>query len=160
MAKNDQHFEEEEGRPRDLKAKRRGKGSLQPPLTPMIDVTFQLLLYFLLTTTFRKDEGQIPGTLPNITGKQSAVKPTRIEIVLRPTGEVYEGCQYEVDNRPPVDNPKALRDLLNDLKQVKGVEAAIVIRSYSTVRWKFIVEAFNAAVYNKFKKIGFGSAGG
>lgn len=159
MATDNQHGEAEGHHKEANKGKTQGSDQLQPPLTPMIDVTFQLLLYFLLTTEFRKDEGQIPGTLPNITGKKSAVKPTRITIVIRPTGDVYEGCQYEVDNRPPVDNPQALRSTLQEFKGIKGKDAAVVIKSYGTVRWKFIVEAFNAAVYNRFNKIGFGSAG-
>ena len=35
-------------------------------MTPMIDVTFQLLLFFLLTCEFRESEGMIPGTLPKL----------------------------------------------------------------------------------------------
>ncbi len=146
--------------PRREKKQQESSETLQPPLTPMIDVTFQLLLYFLLTTEFRKDEGQIPGTLPSLSGAKAAVKPTKIEIVLRPRGVYYEKCQYEVDGRPPVDHAEQLRNTLGDFKTIKGENAAVVIRSVGTVRWMYIVEAFNAAVYNRFKKIGFGSTGG
>jgi len=38
----------------------------QTPMTPMIDVTFQLLLFFIMTFEFRQSEGMIPGTLPVI----------------------------------------------------------------------------------------------
>ena len=36
------------------KKRARPKAKMQPPLTPMIDVTFQLLLFFLLSFTFRQ----------------------------------------------------------------------------------------------------------
>jgi biopolymer transport protein ExbD len=126
----------------------------------MIDVTFQLLLYFLLTTDFRKDEGQIPGTLPAFGSPPDRIRPNKIEIVVRPAGEFYESCLYQVGNMPMVDNPQALREVLAQQKELRrGENTAVVIRSNSTVRWKYIVEAFNAAVYNKFTKIGFGHEG-
>jgi len=47
------------------KRREKPKVKMQPPMTPMIDVTFQLLLFFLLTCEFRETEGNIPGTLPS-----------------------------------------------------------------------------------------------
>jgi len=45
--------------------KRRGRAKvrIQPPMTPMIDVTFQLLLFFLMTAAFR-NEGNIASSIP------------------------------------------------------------------------------------------------
>ena len=37
--------------------KRRAHMSVQVPLTPLIDIVFMLLIYFLLTTNFMVDEG-------------------------------------------------------------------------------------------------------
>ena len=58
---------------------------MQPPLTPMIDVTFLLLLFFLLATTFRQAEGQIAGALPQrmdaVTIDRNIVKPIRMSIL-------------------------------------------------------------------------------
>ena len=69
--------------------KKDSANSIQPPLTPMIDVTFQLLLYFLLTTEFREDEGQIPGSIcgPGISSQPILRSPT-VSITLRSTGVV------------------------------------------------------------------------
>jgi len=68
-----------------------------PPLTPMIDVTFQLLLFFLLACQFRPQEGSLPGTLP---GGGDGPQPMPIKIALRPTG--FDGggraiVSYSVD---------------------------------------------------------------
>ncbi len=61
------------------------KARVSAPMTAMIDVTFLLLIYFLLTTTFRQDEGQLPGTLP---GKVTHVvpPPETIPVQLRAVG--------------------------------------------------------------------------
>jgi len=86
------------------KKRKREDVKLQPPLTPMIDVTFQLLLYFLLTYSVRKDEGQIPGTLPSTTG-QSAQKPLQhktIKIKMAATGVFRDQVQYTIDRKSVV----------------------------------------------------------
>ena len=36
----------------------------QPPMTPLIDVIFQLLIYFMLTMHFRNVEGMLLSQLP------------------------------------------------------------------------------------------------
>ena len=77
----------------------RGKPKMQPPLTPMIDVTFQLLLFFLLTFQFREREGQIPGSLPN-TGQGGQADQVEllvpIRISLRPVNQTATRVIYEV----------------------------------------------------------------
>ena len=83
---------------------------------------------------------------------------TKIEIVIRPTGEIYENCQYEIDGFPVMDDPEKLRETLAELVKTRGADTPVVIRSMGMVRWKYIVEAFNAAVSCKFEKIGFDDA--
>lgn len=131
---------------------------LQPPLTPMIDVTFQLLLYFLLTSTFREDEGQIPGSLPSQGGAAAQSTPLKpIRIVLEPRGAARELVQYDVSGLPPINRPRELHEVLQRLK--RSDEIPVVIKPRADVRWKYVVEVFNAAVAAKYKNIGFAGAG-
>ena len=148
------------------KCRTRPKVKLQPPLTPMIDVTFLLLLYFLLTSTFRENEGQIPGSLPaqrGISARQvTPLKPIRI--VLIPTSDAHGGyntsARYEVDNLQPVESPVELYNiLLARKKAVRSDEVPVVIHAPPEVRWQFAIEAFNAPVHAKFKNIGFAPTG-
>ena len=128
-------------------------GVVQPPLTPMIDVTFQLLLYFLLTSEFREDEGQIPGTLYG-GGPGPAVRVPEIEITLQPTGDYFQSCQYTIENRPPVDDPESLRLALADAgADLDRNRTVVKLRCMGAVRWKYLVEAYNAAVFNRFSRI-------
>jgi len=135
---------------------------MQPPLTPMIDVTFQLLLYFLLTSTFQPDEGQIPGTLPQTMGKPLPTPPLQpIKVVLRPAGVSREKVEYTIDRLPPITRREELYGILMGRKKAMGgsTDIPVVIRPRGDVRWKYVIEVFNAAVHAKFKKIGFAASG-
>jgi len=143
---------------------RRGRPEpkLQPPLTPMIDVTFLLLLYFLLTTTFRQEEGQIPGTLPEKAGISAGdVVPLEpIRLTLRPTGPQRNGCIYEMSGYiTAIDNAEQLYEALIGRRQILSDEVPVVIQPRPDVNWRYVVEAFNQSVRAKFKNIAFASAG-
>ena len=136
---------------------------MQPPLIPMIDVTFLLLLYFLLTTTFRQAEGQIPGSLPRkmdvVAGISVPLQP--ICIVLRPAGEGRHGVIYEMSGlNVGLRSPQELYErLIARQRAIGSSEAPVLIQPRPDVRWQHVVEAFNQAVRAKFKKIGFASTG-
>jgi biopolymer transport protein ExbD len=122
-------------------------------LTPMIDVTFLLLLFFLLTFTFRQAEGQIPGSLPH-----GGVDPLEIciEVVVRPTGEHRQGVVFEIDGAMvQTSSPRELGDRLMAIKrQIKG-DASVIIRARGDVQWRWAVEAFNQAVRAEYRFVGW-----
>ena len=137
----------------------RPRPKLQPPLTPMIDVTFQLLLFFLLTTTFRQQEGQIPGSLPQVggiaVGQTVMLQPTFVR--LRATGADRVGCIYELSGHAvSMASPTQLYEALTARRQALDCdELPVIIQPRPDVRWQYVVEAFNQAVRAEFKNIGF-----
>jgi len=145
-----------------MPSRRRQKPKIQPPLTPMIDVTFQLLLFFLLTTTFRQAEGQIPGSLPRPPEQirpeleMNIVKPILLQLHTTPGGEVVFG----LPNRPGgVREARALYEGLVAVREAYGSnEAPVLIRPEDNVPWQYAVEAFNQAVRADFRNIGFADA--
>ena len=134
---------------------------VQPPLTPMIDVTFQLLLYFLLTSTFQPNEGEIPGSLPRAGAQASDDPPLKpIRVTLSPEGMMAENAQYQVGNLAPVTTPEELFNALAGQKQLNpDADVPVVIKPQGDVRWQFVTEVFNAAVRAKFRKIAFATSG-
>ena len=142
------------------RAKRgRAKARIAVPMTPMIDVTFQLLIYFILTTTFRQAEGQIPGTLPKAGASGAATMEklqTPIKITLHPTGDANEGVAYEVLGvHQRISDPEILYAVLEKLRIAGGKESPVIINARRDVRWRFVVEVFNQVVANEFKNIAF-----
>jgi len=136
----------------------RPKPKMQPPLTPMIDVTFQLLLFFLLTFTFRQAEGQIPGSLPKegtggVTEKSQLNPPIRI--TMRPRGRDRSEVVYEIEGYPhQITTGKELGEKLMGRAR-NGTDVPVILHCGRDVQWRWVVEAFNQSVRAKFEKIGF-----
>ena len=137
----------------------RPKAKISVPMTAMIDVTFLLLIYFLLTTTFRQAEGQIPGTLPRSGSSGAATMErlrTPIKITLHPTGEANEGVAYEISGvHERIVDPQILKSVLKGRRDAGGAESPVIINARRDVRWRFVVEVFNQVVANEFKNIAF-----
>ena len=141
--------------PRKTRAK--GHVKMQPPLTPMIDVTFQLLLFFLLTCEFRETEGVIPGSLPHIGPGRAAEKLlSPIEVTLHRSGQ--EGMVYYrlSGTAETIAGPGELYTRLRQRQEAIGSrDVPLLIHPEPTVPWEFVVEAFNQAVRAEFTKIAF-----
>ena len=148
------------------KKRARPKPRMQPPLTPMIDVTFQLLLFFLLAMQFRVAEGQIPGTLPQKGKTEATPSPDIIEpvfIKMRPVQlpDRSIGCLFEMSGvDATIQTPEELYNYLAGRKEKLGTdEVPVVIHPREDVPWRYVLEAFNAAIKAKLKNIGFASSG-
>lgn len=78
-------------------------------LTPMIDVTFLLLIFFVLTSKFKTTEGKIQSYLPQDKGlnTSSAVVPTEVRVKLlwydtsgnRPTKDKHGTCILKIERK-------------------------------------------------------------
>ena len=119
----------------------RRKARVSAPLTAMIDVTFLLLTYFLLTTTFRQAEGQLPGTLP---GPPEPPVKTTIPLQVRAVGADCESAVYSLGGEP-LRSPQELADSLQARRERTGKNAIVVIKAGRAVRWRYVVEACNQA---------------
>jgi biopolymer transport protein ExbD len=142
---------------------------VQPPLMPLIDVMFTLMLFFLLATHIRTAEGLIASSLPEKGGGDNAVEkvPTvDIPIDVRAIGAggaryIFRGSMNFDDLPTARDSGTAANGLFTALEQYRdtnrltGDTATVVIRPTADVPWQYVVDVYNQAVRAKFKKIGF-----
>jgi biopolymer transport protein ExbD len=131
---------------------------MQPPLTPMIDVTFQLLLFFLLATTFRQAEGQLPASLPQGRAAggldQTIVRPIRVTLLPAPGG-----AAYHLDGGAALADAAGLyRELVARRQAYGSDEVPVAIQPRWDVPWQYVVEADNQAHRAGFKSVGVVSA--
>jgi len=144
------------------KRRKRSPAKMQPPLTPMIDVTFQLLLFFLLTMTFREAEGLIPSTLPgNLAEPQESEAPSIvIKIDPAPAPKEPVGAVYEIEGYSfKIHEPGKLYNILWARKKVAGdAQTPVVIEPRGDVLWEHVVNAVNQAVRAKYTKIAFAAS--
>jgi biopolymer transport protein ExbD len=128
----------------------------------MIDVTFLLLIFFLVTTTFKRAEGVFSSHLPKTAGAPAValpISPVIVRISQRdPVGEEY---RIHIDNFTRA--PQTFEELAQFLVDVQGNpgfdrETPVVIFPSPDVRWDHVVNGWNAAVRARCENITF--AGG
>ncbi|WP_432797565.1 ExbD/TolR family protein [Poriferisphaera sp. WC338] len=137
---------------------------MQLQITPLIDVIFQLLIYFMVTASFAVGEGALTAELP--TGGDQATDALQIPeqpivITLQTVG--YHNVRIEVQGMPTTASFSQLRDMLIDLQydpaqKRNGVYRPtnpILIKPQQQVRWQHVVNAFNAAMAAGYENIAF-----
>lgn len=97
--------------------KRKNNTSASPDLTPMIDVTFQLLIFFIICTRFKVEERDHQVQLPKDEGLQSMPSVPKEQIAIRcvwKQDQLINSYEIAIGDRGriPVDNSTAS---LNDL---------------------------------------------
>ena len=125
-------------------------------LTPMIDVTFLLLLFFLLTFTFRQAEGMLPGSLPQVGGAPPTTELTTT-VVIHSAGADRTDAVFEIDGDPtPLTSGEQLHSaLVARCDLLGGATERALIRPSGEVRWQHVVEAHNQLLRAEFPAIGF-----
>ena len=90
-------------------------------LTPMIDVTFLLLIYFMVTTMLKQPEAELSIQLPG-KPQSSDLKPMEMcKVKIGDEGEVYlNGSEIEDGT------DFAMPDLVGNLKQQKGMRDQLI----------------------------------
>ena len=124
-------------------------------------MTFQLLLFFLLTFTFREAEGLIPGTLPQgDIGMADITDLPMIYVKVHPDPNNAVGAIYLIKGQNvAIRHAGELYRILEGEKRVTGsANRPVVIEPRGDVRWEHVVNAFNQAVRAKYKKIGFATS--
>ncbi len=119
---------------------RRGRRSEEPELnlTPLIDVVFLLLIFFMVTTTFM-DEAGLEITLPEAEQDPEDAAPERLEIGITAEGEFF------VAGDPLVN--RELDTLVQALEDALAGEdfAGIVIRADADAPHRAVVRALDGA---------------
>ena len=129
-------------------------------LAPMIDVTFLLLIFFLVTTTFERAEGILTSDLPDVSGTQAVPLPiSPIVVRLTQLGPGHDDYTITIDGFESAPNTmNNLSHFLREIQQQPGFDAQtpVVIVAQNDVRWDHIVACWNAALRANCEHIAFG----
>lgn len=108
-------------------------------LTPLIDVVFLLLIFFMITTTFDRDEG-IKIDLPTAQNAASNSQPNSLELLIDSQGRYYiDGL--EVLNNKPETLFKAMSQALDR----RGNNPPLVISADAHANYQAVVTAMDIA---------------
>ncbi len=136
------------------------KGIRDLNLTSMLDVCFQLLIFFILTASFAKGEGFLAADLPLGQGtpnKDTPEQPININVLV----EGNTGFRLTT-NISRAQRPASVRALFRELKSRRGStydhDNPIIIKPDGQVRWDHVVNVYNACVRAKYSNINFSEA--
>lgn len=119
--------------------RRRGRHQATVELTPLIDVVFLLLIFFMVSTTFVR-ETQFKIELPEASGEPQEIEAGAIEIVINRMGE------YSVNGRVLIDSAKkTLIRALNEIRDPRQASPRVVIRADANAAHQVVVRAMDAA---------------
>lgn len=137
----------------------RGSATVALQLAPMIDLTFLLLIFFLVTARFEPAEGVLASDLPRDVGAPGVALPiSPIVVRLATSGVGHDDFTIRIDHFENV--PTGLSDLTQTLRGIQdqpGFDAKtpVVIVAEDEVKWDHVVACWNAAVAAGYEKIAF-----
>ena len=141
-------------------ARRRRTEKPRLAMTPMIDVIFNLLVFFLLTPVLRGPEGYLTTNLPQGGQGLGPVDPDGLKVELLERGASGGEVEIVFDGRQVLPDFRALEAELRGLR-ARGLAAdyPVLIAPTGGVRHKWVVRAFDAITAARFRKIGFAVPG-
>lgn len=121
-----------------MKFKRQRSQEVGVDLTPLIDVVFLLLIFFMVSTTFTR-ENHLNIELPEASGERSEQQAEMIDVVINADG------QYRLNNRVLVNNRR--ETLARAVSELADGDASLpfVITADARTPHEFVVRAMDVA---------------
>jgi biopolymer transport protein ExbD len=123
-------------------------------MTPMIDVIFQLLIFFLCTAGFAVPESVLPTELPKETALSTLpAKPQQDVGVVRIQLSGRENFQIHLNNQPIATFP----DLMERLVQIAGIskDVPVVLDVTSEVPIGQVIKIYDGALSSGLRHVHF-----
>ncbi|MDF1762864.1 MAG: biopolymer transporter ExbD [Oleibacter sp.] len=117
--------------------RRQSREEVSVNLTPLIDIVFLLLIFFMVSTTFTK-ENHLNLSLPEATTENNEAVPNAIEIT------ISEDAVYSINGTTLVKNE--LQSLIGALQEALGNEDSlpVVITADAKATHESVVKAMDA----------------
>ncbi len=129
-----------------MKFERQSTEELSVNLTPLIDVVFLLLIFFMVTTTFTRDNNLLIN-LPEASGEPLDALPEQLEILVARNGA------YSVNGRGLVNNQ--IQTLMDAVQEISGGDNAlpIIITADAQTSYQSVVTVMDAVAQLGFSRL-------
>lgn len=105
--------------------------SLSIDLTPIIDIVFILLVFFIVTSVFKKEELTLMLDLPTSNAKEAQIKDDEVFIELSSNKLAIKGIEV------------SFHSLEDNLKEIKDKKQAIIVRIDKKVEYQRVVKVLD-----------------
>ena len=121
-----------------MKFKRQRSHEVGVDLTPLIDVVFLLLIFFMVSTTFTR-ESHLKVDLPEASGQPAQSEVSQVDVVISAEG------QYYVNDRPLVNNQReTLERAVRELAE-SNTDLPFIITADASTPHQYVVRAMDVA---------------
>ena len=144
-----------------MKLKRNDDFKAEVDMTPMIDCVFLLLVFFMVSTTFNKQEADISFALPGTAEQSDSVEiPDEQIIQITAAGNVFLN-DLEYDKPTDPDMPELVKTLIlfRQTAEANKVPAMITIAPEDDVKQQRVVDVLNACTAAKIANVTFAVGG-
>ncbi len=124
-------------------------------LTPLIDVVFLMLIFFMVSTTFLR-EADLQISLPEAEQEPEQAADQPVEITINQQGTVFVGGRPLVNSQTETVT-RALRGAIGDRD---AAEVRVVIRADSRTEHQQVVTALDAAGRVGLRQVGIATVPG
>ncbi len=114
---------------------------LSPDLTPLIDVVFILLIFFIVSSVFKKNELALVLNLPKSQAQEIKIKPKEVIIELNVQSLALYG---KITN---------LKDFEEDIINIKNKEDVVLFKIDKDVKYNKVVKILDILQKNKLFNI-------
>ena len=130
-------------------------------MTPMIDCVFLLLVFFMVSTTFNKQEADISFALPGTAAQSDAVEiPDEQIIQITEAGNVFlNDLEYDKPTDPDMPELVKTLELFRQTADANKVPAMITIAPEDNVKQQRVVDVLNACTAAKIANVTFAVGG-
>ena len=144
-----------------MKLKKPGEPEAGVDMTPMIDCVFLLLVFFMVSTTFNKQEADISFSLPGTAEQSDAVEiPDEQIIQITENGNVFlNDLEYDKPTDPDMPELVKTLELFRQTADANQVPAMITIAPEDNVKQQRVVDVLNACTAAKIANVTFAVGG-
>ncbi|MCD6291886.1 MAG: biopolymer transporter ExbD [Deltaproteobacteria bacterium] len=122
----------------------RSRDDVQLDMTPLVDVVFLLLIFFMLSTSLSVNPG-IKIDLPKASAEQVKKKKTTLRVAIEPGGRIFlDGKKLSLVQ---------LREKFKGVAKKHGDEALVVIEADKKVYHGLVVKVMDAAKNSGLNKL-------
>ncbi|QKF73989.1 TonB system transport protein ExbD [Aliarcobacter faecis] len=110
---------------------KRRRDPLTLDLTPVVDVVFILLIFFIITSVFKKEEVALMLDLPTSNAKEIQIKEEQVFIELSVNKLAIKGIEVSFDS------------LEDNLKAIKNKENSVIVKIDKKVPYERVVKVLD-----------------
>ena len=144
-----------------MKLRRAPEEKMEIQMTPMIDCVFLLLIFFMVSSTFNRQEADISFALPGVAEQSESVEIPDEQIVeIKENGSVLlNDMEYDAPDQP--DMPELLKTLqrFKETAEANKVPAMITIAPEDKVKHQRVVDVLNTCAAAKIQNVTFAVEG-